>query len=107
MKVGHGYEVVDDMVDRLLAYALQHFDTEEGLMRASSYPYLAAHEREHREFSDRVSEMERRRRHGQLLPSSEMMDFLCTWLRDHVLDSDKDFGLFMKRQARICGCLDL
>jgi len=98
MKVGHGYELVSRLIDQLLAYAAEHLDDEEGFMRASSYPYLEAHVREHAEFRDRLAEMERGRCEGVMLPCTEMLDFLCGWLRVHILESDKDFGCFIKRQ---------
>lgn len=100
MKVGHGYELINHLIDQLLEYALNHFETEEGFMRASNYPYLAAHVREHQGFREKVMAMDQCRRQGQTLPSTEMMEFLCEWLRTHVLDSDKDLGLFLKRQGR-------
>lgn len=100
MKVGHGYELINPLIDRLLAYAAEHFDTEEGFMRASNYPYLEAHVREHDEFRARIGDMDRNRGEGQLLPSTEMLSFLCDWLKTHILESDKDVGRFIKRQRQ-------
>ena len=100
MKVGHGYELINALIDQLLAYADQHFANEEGFMRACGYPYIEAHIREHQEFREKIGEMDRERRAGELLPSAELMDFLCTWLRTHVFESDKDLGVFIKKQVR-------
>ena len=100
MKVGHGYELINQLIDRLLTYAAEHFNTEEGFMRANNYPYFEAHVREHDEFRTRIGEMDRNRREGQLLPSTEMLNFLCDWLKTHILESDKDVGRFIKRQSQ-------
>ena len=100
MKIGHGYELISHHIDQLLLYAVEHFATEEGFMRASSYPYLEAHRQEHQEFRDKVDEMDQLRRQGRQLPSTEMLSFLRNWLQTHILESDKDFGLFIKRQHR-------
>jgi hemerythrin-like metal-binding protein len=97
MKVGHGYELINHLIDQLLEYTREHFANEEGFMRASGYPYLEPHVREHQEFRDKIEALDRGRRAGQLLPSSELLSFLCDWLRTHILDSDKDFGTFLKR----------
>lgn len=100
MKTGHGYEQVNALLDQLLAYADEHFANEEGFMRACNYPQIQAHILEHQEFRDKVGEMDRERRAGESLPSTELMDFLCSWLRTHVFDSDKEFGTYMKRHGR-------
>ena len=99
MKEGHGYELINSLIDQLLEYTDKHFANEEGFMRACNYPYIEAHIREHREFREKVGEMDRERRAGELLPSAELMDFLCTWLRTHVFESDKDLGAFIKTRA--------
>lgn len=96
MKQGHGYEIVDEMIDRLLAYAQSHFATEEGFMRAARYPRLAVHQLEHERFCDEVTAMDARRRAGKLPPSAEMMEFLCEWLRGHVTTSDKEMGRYLR-----------
>lgn len=100
MKIGHGYELINQLIDRLLKYSAEHFANEEGFMRASNYPHLEAHAREHDEFRSRIGEMDRDRREGQLLPSTEMLSFLCDWLKTHILESDKDVGRFIKRKGQ-------
>lgn len=97
MKQGHGYEIVEELLDRLLDYAQRHFDTEEGFMRAGNYPKFADHRAEHQRFYNDIQTMDARRRAGRLPLSTEMLDFLCDWLRTHVSTSDKDMGRYLQR----------
>lgn len=96
MAQSHGYEIVNQTLDCLIEYAQRHFAAEESFMRARRYPFLADHEVEHQKFRDAVSAMDARRRAGKQLPSTEMMHFLCDWLRSHVTTSDKEMGRYLK-----------
>jgi hemerythrin-like metal-binding protein len=93
----HGYEIVNQTLDRLQEYARRHFVTEESFMRAGKYPQIADHEGEHQRFRDELAAMDARRRVGKQPPSTEMMNFLCEWLRTHVTTSDKEMGRYLKR----------
>jgi hemerythrin-like metal-binding protein len=95
MTQNHGYEIVNRILDRLLEYAQHHFATEESFMRAGKYPQIATHEGEHQRFCDEVAAMDAGRRAGKQPLSTEMMSFLCEWLRDHVTTSDKEMGRFL------------
>jgi len=35
------------------------------------------------------------RDHGGRISTPELMSFLCNWLRDHLVGSDKEFGEFL------------
>jgi hemerythrin len=100
MKIGHGYELTSHLIDELLAYALQHFENEEGFMRSCDYPDFETHVREHQDFQEKLDKMDLDRQQGKLLPSTELLEFLCAWLRTHILESDKELGKFMKRLGR-------
>lgn len=97
MKTGRGSEVVDQILDRLIDYIGQHFDNEEGFMRAGNYPRILDHEQEHQQFRANVLAMDMRRRAGNAPPSIELLNYLCDWLRGHVTTSDKKLGRYLKR----------
>lgn len=100
MKDGRGYELVDQLVDRLIEYAEKHFATEESFMRSSHYPGREEHEREHRRLREQLLEMERRRRDVGDLSTIELMTFLCDWLRAHITTIDKEFGRYYDKTCR-------
>ena len=97
MKQGHGYEIVNHTIDRLLDYVAQHFQNEESFMRVNNYPKQEEHEEEHRGFQELILEMDRQRRLGNATSTIEMMAFLRDWLRDHVTTADKEFGNYLKK----------
>jgi hemerythrin-like metal-binding protein len=97
MKEGHGYELLNQIMDKLLGYVATHFETEESFMRVSGYPEYEQHEQEHRRFAAMLRNMDQHRREGHSPTSIELMTFLCDWLRDHVTSVDKDLGRFAKK----------
>ena len=52
-------ERLDALFLELIDYATYHFAAEERLMKESGYPALDAHDRQHRQFTARVTEMHR------------------------------------------------
>ena len=97
MKLGHGYEILTQTIDRLVDYVNRHFETEESFMRISQYPQQQAHEKEHRLLQQKVEEMERQRRASKGPSAVELLTFLCDWLRDHVTTADKELGVYLKK----------
>lgn len=96
MKEGHGHELINLVIDRLLDYVDRHFQTEESFMRINHYPALESHELEHRRFCEQLREMDRQRRMGNKPSTIELMTFLCDWLRNHITATDKEFGQYLK-----------
>lgn len=97
MKQGQGYELMNEILDRLIDYVGRHFSNEEGFMRAAHYPGILDHEREHQQFRASVLEMDMRRRAGNLPPSIELLTYLGDWLKNHVTTTDKELGRYLKR----------
>lgn len=79
------YEVVD-----LKSFAKMHFEIEEALMRLYAYGESAAHAEEHRYFFIKLAEIEGRSLDGSV--GSELLTFLCDWLKDHIQGSDKGYA---------------
>jgi hemerythrin-like metal-binding protein len=97
MKQGQGFELINQTIDRLIEYVGKHFDYEETIMREASYPGLFSHEKEHQRFRALVLELDMRRRAGNGPSSSELLNYLSDWLREHVTSTDKDLGRYLKR----------
>jgi hemerythrin len=92
-----------ELFDFLAEYALEHFASEEALMRRVDYPDLDRHVAEHRAFKQRL---------GSLVPqwdsegeSSAMLlallGFLDAWLVEHVRGSDQRLGAFIRTRPRV------
>jgi hemerythrin-like metal-binding protein len=97
IKEGHGRDAKGQSIDRLLDYVNQHFQTEASFMRVYGYPQQETHEQEHQLLQQKVVKMERQRRAGNTLPATELLTFLCDWLRNHVTTADKELGVYLKK----------
>lgn len=106
MKQGHGHDILNQTIDRLLDYVNEHFENEESSMRVNRYPQFDEHVKEHQAFRERIVEMDQQRRLGSKQSTIELMTFLCDWLRDHVTTVDKEFGSYLKRCQGLLRPLD-
>lgn len=88
--------VADTLVDQILAnvgqYVEEHFAYEEAVMKRVGYPEAESHCREHRQFRDRLEELERARAAGEAGVSAELAAALKAWIVAHISRSDAAFG---------------
>lgn len=95
MSEARGREVMGDILDRLLKYTVYHFETEEQLMKKHSYPKYLTHFTEHQNLTKEVKDFQARFNAGERMITIKFIEFLSSWLNNHVLDSDKKFGAFV------------
>lgn len=81
--------------DELLEYTAYHFAEEERLMQQIGYPDLPQHRANHEELVELVNY--HRKQLAEDAPDAERhaLEFVRTWLRAHVLDADKDIGVYL------------
>lgn len=87
------------VLNRLIAYAENHFQHEEALMTENGYPRLASHQALHEQMYASVFVLNERLALETSKVDAETLRFLKTWLLDHILKEDMDIGDFMKRKA--------
>jgi hemerythrin len=90
MKVGKSREVLGGIFSELLRYTVDHFRTEETLLRLHGYPESTAHLREHHELTKQAAALKERFAKGEMI-TLQVMDFLRDWLTNHILKSDKQY----------------
>lgn len=83
-------------------YANFHFETEEGLMQTYKYSSHAPedfkkHIEEHREFSAKIESLRDEINKGQCIDRSEIINFACQWLVDHIHNTDNKLADFLKK----------
>jgi hemerythrin-like metal-binding protein len=100
------HALLEQITQDLLSYALYHFDTEEGLMQEYGYPDgpgsdMVEHLEQHRSFSAKVVAVREGLKDGVSISSNDLLDFLNTWLVNHILNTDKKLGAYIieKRSA--------
>ena len=82
---------VQEAMDFLAGYTVNHFKHEESLMEESQYPIMPVHKKQHDDFVVQVLALKER-----LLSESDseknsldIQKVIVNWLTDHVLGSDK------------------
>lgn len=96
IQAGRANDVLERVLDELVAYTKSHFRHEEELFSRAGFPDSAEHKREHDELTRRVLEIQAKVRagvHGTL--SLEVMNFLKDWLIDHIQDRDRKYVAYL------------
>lgn len=94
--LGNPNETVADTLNEMIRYAGHHFAAEENWMLQNGYPRLSEHRDEHENFRRSVLELQEGYNLGKEHISLEVLQFLKTWIRKHLLESDADYSFFNK-----------
>ncbi|HXN46070.1 MAG TPA: bacteriohemerythrin [Bryobacteraceae bacterium] len=89
MSQGTAAQELADLLADLIAYAREHFATEEAVMKAYDYPLRDHHALEHRQVSAVLDRLHSRCRSSEAVLSVEVLDHLRQWLEQHVAGTDK------------------
>jgi hemerythrin-like metal-binding protein len=88
-----------EALKRLYDYTFEHFEAEEYLMSANSYPDMNAHFDEHRKLYDKVIKLSEAAFVLENADSMEIAEFMSYWLKWHILITDKKLGEFLNAQV--------
>ena len=97
-----GQTVLASILGEMMDYTTYHFATEEKYMALFHYPEFQSHASEHEEFVRTVARFQREYEAGDVGLSVSVLNYLSSWLRDHILGSDKAFGPFFNAMG-LCG----
>jgi hemerythrin-like metal-binding protein len=97
VKAGAGSEVLGKVLDGLMLYVGYHFAHEEELFLRTDYPGSARHLRQHQALTITVKEIQEdfQLDNSDALPT-QVLEFLKNWLYEHILGSDRAFGVYLK-----------
>jgi methyl-accepting chemotaxis protein len=76
-------------------YAVSHFGTEEYYFSRTGYPDTEKHRRIHKNFVDKVADVERRLGAGGEV-GDDLLEFLKNWLLNHIRITDHQYAPFVK-----------
>lgn len=82
------------LFEELKDYTQYHFEHEERLFVATSYPNTASHVSQHRKFIAKLHEAERIFAESNQFPES-MFDFLVKWLSVHIKSMDREYAHYL------------
>jgi hemerythrin-like metal-binding domain len=84
------YDYIMEVVKELKDYAKYHFEHEESYMDSIKYKRLLSHKVEHDGFIEKINQYD-----PEIIDENqketllELLDFLTSWLVDHILKQDK------------------
>ncbi len=96
MAKGEANEMIGNILLRLADYTRHHFSYEEKLFEQHDYPDTARHKRQHSDLIDQISAL-KERFETELSGSVglEIMQFLKSWLTNHIKKTDKAYSEYL------------
>jgi hemerythrin len=99
VKEGRAQPLVSAALANVEDYVARHFELEESLMETFSYPELAKHRADHKEFHEEllhIGEMYRKNGHSALI-TIKLQTCVVRWMHEHIKGSDKKLVNFLKK----------
>jgi hemerythrin len=84
-------EELKEVLEEMMTYALEHFETEEAYMREFDYPQCRYHSEEHYRFFTKTIAYFDRVVNGDYHISNELIEYLKQWLVNHIQVSDRQY----------------
>jgi hemerythrin len=91
-----GREVTGKILTQLVDYTVKHFAHEEQWFAKAGYPDTQAHVKEHVDLTNQVKAFGAAFASGKATVDSELMNFLRSWLMNHIMKSDKKYVASLK-----------
>ena len=98
-KDGTSKTAVKDSMDFLVKYTVEHFQTEEKVMKDMGYPKLTSHMAEHAQLVSKAQELQGKIAAGKPV-TMEVSRFLADWLKHHINEVDMGYVEFKRTQDR-------
>ena len=95
LSLGRADTIINEVLEKIVTHTIEHFAAEEAMMQEQGFPGLAAHSYEHCVLSQKLSQFNLSNMAGRPGIPSALLEFLQTWLREHILKSDKKYGDFL------------
>lgn len=95
MQKGHGDDVIGRVLASVVDYTHYHFDYEEKLLAQYGYPEEALHRAEHVKLGEQARLLVQKLQAGQNHVTMATLKFLCDWLNNHILGSDRKYAPFL------------
>ncbi len=96
LREGRGDTVCVPILEELAAYTQNHFAAEEHQMSVHNYPDQENHKKAHADLLQRVVSFQEELKTGRSMLSIDLMNFLKSWLINHIQGTDKHYGPFFR-----------
>ena len=98
-KAGTSKAQVKESLDFLVKYTVEHFGTEEKIMKDMAYPKLTSHMVEHTQLVQKAKDLQARLAEGKPV-TMEVTTFLADWLKHHINEVDMGYVEFKRALDR-------
>ena len=92
-----GRNIIGKIIEGLVSYTVYHFDYEEKLMKQCNYPDFDNHKKFHVSLVNTIKEFKRDFDSGEKELSKDVMEFLKSWLVEHIMGTDQKYSQLMKK----------
>jgi hemerythrin len=92
-------ETITDILTTMTRYALEHFKTEEKLMKAHGYPDLEEHREEHVAYRRKAIDFSTASSLGVESVPQILLTFLFEWWTHHILIEDMKYKAFFAEKG--------
>ena len=89
-------EKLTGLLDGLVQYAETHFASEERLLEKYKCDELEKQRQEHAVFMATMIELRKQYSTGHMVSAIDIMNFLKSWLIDHIMYQDKKYSDYIK-----------
>lgn len=94
---GDDFRYIEEVLDKMSAYAVIHFRTEEDLLFKSNYHAYKKHQLTHERFKKQILSSARQMVRSQSMDIAiEIHRFLLNWLSSHILEEDVKYCEHLK-----------
>ena len=98
MLQGHGRDVLNQTLNELVKYTIEHFHDEERIMRQNHYPRYAEHKQKHDELTQQVKALQiKQHQHKDQFLAVGVSHFLTEWLIHHIKGEDQQMIKFFQQ----------
>ncbi len=94
-----GASLLDETLQKLINYTVEHFTAEEHLMISYDFPGFTSHRQEHDCFVQKLSEIQGGW-HNSEEASAKTLEFLVSWIVCHIKGTDQNYARFILEKNR-------
>jgi hemerythrin len=94
-----GEKAIVGMLDVLMVYVRTHFALEERLLQQAKYQDFDAHKLEHDRLLEQLDQMYGKHFLEDKAIHFQMLGFIKTWLKEHILGGDRKYGAALQQAA--------
>ncbi len=99
IEIKENREVLNDILDFLITCTREHFKKEEDMMKSYFYPDVEEHAKKHAKLTEEVLALKNTFDAGEIEMDSEFINFLQSWIIDHILTEDMQCGTFLNHRS--------